>query len=514
MNTKGAPQPDDQCDLATIALVGMVPVPIICALLAGNSILPVLTLALMFAALGVFARRMRNAYLKSILGTALIGQSALFTASLAGHPWQIDTHMMFFALLAVVSTMRSVPALIVACAVTAVHHLSLSFLMPALVYPSADLLTNLGRTAMHGTIVVMEGAILTVSILQAERQRRALVDREQDAQRLTQSAESATLAAEKGVADTATVVAELSAALERLACGDLDCLIETSFPEEHDRLRVDFNGAVLKLAETLGSSVRAADDFSREAAAIAAAAGDVSTRVEGQANDVNEVAQALRDLTRSLASTADTVDEVSASARDAASGAQDALGVVRNAIEAMGLIERSSSEIASIIELIEDVVFQTNLLALNAGVEAARAGEAGKGFAVVASEVRTLAQSTANAANEIKSLISKSGGHVTKGAKLVSDAGSALERIGARARDDSERNASLNAAARSQADALSEIAITVTRIDESVQANAALAEEMSAMGTRVHDAADGLNRSLSGFNTSSIHGEGIQRAVA
>jgi methyl-accepting chemotaxis protein len=89
-------------------------------------------------------------------------------------------------------------------------------------------------------------------------------------------------------------------------------------------------------------------------------------------------------------------------------GAEASGDVVRSAVAAMDKIEQSSTEITSIIGVIDDIAFQTNLLALNAGVEAARAGEAGKGFAVVAQEVRELAQRSAKAAKEIKDLIRRS----------------------------------------------------------------------------------------------------------
>ncbi|ARE41683.1 Methyl-accepting chemotaxis protein [Rhodovulum sp. P5] len=500
--------------LAAWALVAMAPLPVAAGWLAGNAILPLLVLSGLLAGIGIVARTTENAYRHHIIGTALIGQSALFTASLAGHPWQIDTHMMFFAILAVVSTMRCVTALILACAATAVHHLSLSFLMPALVYPSADLMANLERTALHGSIVVMEGAILTLSMLQAQRQREAILVQREQAHDLAAEARMAKEASEQAGADTAGVVEALSSSLERLARGDLNCSINVPFPEAHDRLRTDFNRAMSMLGQSLSGSVSAAGDFGREATAIAAAAGDVSLRVEGQAHDVTEVASALRDLTTSLKETAAGISEVSDSTSAANDDAQEATGVVNNAIDAMTLIESSSKEISSIIALIEDITFQTNLLALNAGVEAARAGEAGKGFAVVASEVRALAQSTGTAANDIKSLIGKSTDHVSQGSDLVAKVGKALEGIRGRLEQASGRATTISQCARTHAEALSEMNTAVNRIDEAVHANAALAEEMSAMGARVSDGADRLNMSLAAFSAPSHDADIRPKAVA
>jgi methyl-accepting chemotaxis protein len=57
--------------------------------------------------------------------------------------------------------------------------------------------------------------------------------------------------------------------------------------------------------------------------------------------------------------------------------------------------------VTKIADFISDVAYKTNLLALNATIEAARCGEMGRGFAVVAGEVKHLAKATAGAAADI-----------------------------------------------------------------------------------------------------------------
>ena len=97
--------------------------------------------------------------------------------------------------------------------------------------------------------------------------------------------------------------------------------------------------------------------------------------------------------------------EVANQSRESIQAILDALDkmshLIENTNQAMEDLDRRSTEITDVIELITNIAEKTNLLALNAAIEAARAGEQGRGFAVVADEVRTLAVNTKDATARI-----------------------------------------------------------------------------------------------------------------
>ena len=284
----------------------------------------------------------------------------------------------------------------------------------------------------------------------------------------------------KAEEDQKLALAALGACLQRLAHGDLASRMTTELPENFKTMAADYNAAIEALSNTMAEARASADQIGHGADSIASGADQLSQRTEQQAASLEQSSAALHELTESVRLTADSAGKASSAVANAKAEADESGKVVGEAVTAMDAIEKSSSEIAKIIGVIDEIAFQTNLLALNAGVEAARAGEAGRGFAVVAQEVRELAQRCAGAAKEIKGLIEVSTGQVKNGVALVDTTGSSLGRIIARITEINELVGAIASAAREQSTGLMEVNSAVTQMDEITQRNAAMVEETTA----------------------------------
>jgi methyl-accepting chemotaxis protein len=295
----------------------------------------------------------------------------------------------------------------------------------------------------------------------------------------------------------------LADGLKQLAAGNLTFQLTQSFAEEFESLRADFNGAVGQLRETLTSvsqSTSSIDGGSRE---VSQSADDLSKRTEQQAASLEETAAALDQITTNVANSSKRAEEARTIAAQANTSARQSGTVVANAVDAMGRIEQSSSQISNIIGVIDEIAFQTNLLALNAGVEAARAGDAGKGFAVVAQEVRELAQRSAQAAKEIKDLIRNSTVEVETGVKLVSDTGEALKTIENYVITINDHMNAIATSAREQSLGLQEVNTAVNQMDQVTQQNAAMVEEANAAGATLAKEAGRLRELVNQFQLGS-----------
>ena len=297
---------------------------------------------------------------------------------------------------------------------------------------------------------------------------------------------------------------QYTAAMERLAEGDLEVRLEKEFIKDYEKLRAQFNAAAERMQHTLRGIVATTGAIGSSTREIARASEDLSQRNEQQAATLAQTAAAVDQITGTVRKAAKSAVEAREIVGDAKTDAVKGEKIVGEAIEAMSGIEKSSEQIGQIIGVIDEIAFQTNLLALNAGVEAARAGEAGRGFAVVATEVRSLAQRSAEAAKEIKDLIAVSNARVQDGVALVAETGGSLHRIVEQVNRIDVVVTGIASSAEAQSTSLREVNTAVQEIDQVTQKNAAMSEETNAASRSLAEDSAELVQIVSRFKIGEI----------
>jgi methyl-accepting chemotaxis protein len=203
----------------------------------------------------------------------------------------------------------------------------------------------------------------------------------------------------------------------------------------------------------------------KDATAAAHAADDIRKAVESVAPAVESVSRQLTEYTKSLG--------------DAEGLATDAIARVDAANRRIGEFNTATQRAGSMLELITSVAHKTNMLALNASIEAARVGEAGMGFMVVAEEVKSLAQSTRNAALEISAQIAS-----MEGANLAVT--SAFEQVLEVVNTLASRSINVASGMTNQAEAITEVELAIS----------AASRELSQMMQSIHSADDSAGAAI------------------
>ncbi|MHB8287506.1 MAG: methyl-accepting chemotaxis protein, partial [Caulobacteraceae bacterium] len=225
-------------------------------------------------------------------GVGLMASISLLVAVCAGQKIQVDLHMYYFAALALLVATCDWRVVVGGAATVALHHVTLNFLLPSLIYPGGS---DLLRLALHAVILVLESAALvwvayTVEQMfgavaaEAARAQTAQHAAEASHARAVQAADEAEEAHLRHDRSQAVVTQEdeatlgsLAAALERLAAGDLTYRISAPLPAKAETLRRDFNAAMQQLQDAMlavavnaqgitfgsGEITKAADDLSR-----------------------------------------------------------------------------------------------------------------------------------------------------------------------------------------------------------------------------------------------------------
>ena len=123
----------------------------------------------------------------------LLAEPALLLLLFSGHPWQMDMHMYFFAILALNIAWFDRGTILVSSLLIAIHHLVLLYLLPTAVFPGQG---DVNRVGLHAMIVLFQAGVLVwvsdmvkrrfehIQIMDAELavQRRALEERTREAE--------------------------------------------------------------------------------------------------------------------------------------------------------------------------------------------------------------------------------------------------------------------------------------------------------------------------------------------
>jgi len=135
---------------------------------------------------------------------------------------------------------------------------------------------------------------------------------------------------------------------------------------------------------------------------------------EAQRSDIEHLNGNLQMVATATHEIESSIAEIAKNASELANASEKSRPASAESKTSILSLQRSSSGVAKVAELIASIATQTSVLALNANIEAARAGAHGKGFAVVASEVRKLAEQTAAATSEIQNKVTAIGTDVAK----------------------------------------------------------------------------------------------------
>lgn len=271
----------------------------------------------------------------------------------------------------------------------------------------------------------------------------------------------------------------------QIASGDLTAQFDLSREDEIGDLFHALSEMTAKLKSVITGIKENAKKLAVASSEINKAAASLSSENSEQASVSEEVASSIEEMSANIKQTTSNAHETHSISTATYGGIKEGHQSAVHSADAM-------RQIADKIHVIDEIAFQTNLLALNASVEAARAGSFGAGFSVVAAEVRKLADRSKNASNEINIL-------AQKGIEVSHKAGMQLVSNVADAEKTSVLVKEIAEASLEQSLGSDQVSKAIQQLNDSIQNNAATAEEMASSADSLYQLSAELSGSVEYF---------------
>lgn len=295
------------------------------------------------------------------------------------------------------------------------------------------------------------------------------------------------------------IIRDISTDLKEIEGGNLTIEINKIYEGDFSAISYSMKEIIATLKKTMMAIHENAQRVTAGSEDLSNAAQNLADGSTDQASSVEELTATITELSSQINDNAKSADAMNEQIIEVNKQIDSGNVSMVQLKQAMDKIKESSSEIAKVIQTIEDIANQTNLLSLNASIEAARAGEAGRGFAVVADEVRNLADQSREAANQTAAMIDTSIRAVEEGNELTKVTASALDQVIAAANEVASTAEKISKSCRQQAVEADQISDAVNQISAVVEENSATAEETSASSEELSAEAVNLKQMIDRF---------------
>jgi methyl-accepting chemotaxis protein len=311
-------------------------------------------------------------------------------------------------------------------------------------------------------------------------------------------------AREKGKSDQVSdrlkrLFADTDRVMSGVAEGDFSQRISVAAEAELATLKQSINATLDSISETILQVKSAVQQIDSGTSQVSNSAQALASGAAEQAASLEEVSSSMDEIGAKAKTNNDNARQAQVVSNQTATDVEQGNRQMEAMLSSMKKINETSSKVAKVIKVIDEIAFQTNLLALNAAVEAARAGKYGKGFAVVAEEVRNLASRSAEAAKDTTQLIENSIKEVENGVKNADQTAEILKGFAYSIHQVTAIVGEITKASQEQANGAAEVNTSLAQVNNVVQQNSSISEETASASQELSSQAQILMNLMSRF---------------